>query len=54
MVREAAADVQSHVSSVGPGEENEEEGKKEDMKRGKEEDVRLCLQQKLSSACTKS
>lgn len=50
MVREAAADVQSHVSSVGPVEEKEEEGKEEDRKTGKQEDVRLCLQQKLSSA----
>lgn len=49
MVREAAADVQSEVLSVGPGEDEEEEGKEEDRKRG---GVRLCLKQKLSSACT--
>lgn len=53
MVREAAADVQSHVSSVVPGEEKEEEGKEDNRRRGEGEDVRLCLQQKLS-ACTKS
>lgn len=50
IVREAAADVQSHVSSVGPVKEKEEERKEEDRKRGKQEGVRLCLQQKLSSA----
>lgn len=34
MVREAAAEVQSHVSSVGPGEEEEEEGKEDDREGG--------------------